>query len=249
MTSRDHTSYLEDLQQELKCSWPAISRARKKTLERRTELSRLLSGEDSADANVVVYGSMAREEMTSESDLDWTLLLDKPVDPADLGTTQRIASKIRDAKFVEPGKTNVFGSMTSSHSLIHDIGGEDDTNANTTRRVLLLLESYAPTGRDAYDRVRRHVLHRYVEDDYGLSFGNDQKIVPRFLLNDLSRYWRTVTVDFVHKQRTDAGEKWALRNAKLRMSRKLIFAAGLLICFECHLDPDAERARRELRNP
>ncbi len=185
--------------------------------------------------------------MTRESDLDWTLLLDKPVDPADLGTTQRIAARIYGAKFAEPGKTNIFGTMTSSHSLVHDIGGQDDTNANTTRRVLLLLESYVPAGRDAYDRVRRHILHRYVEDDYVLSFGSGQKIVPRFLLNDLSRYWRTVTVDFVHKQRADGGGKWAIRNAKLRMSRKLIFAAGLLVCFECHLDSDAERARLFLK--
>jgi len=242
-------SYLDELRSELRSDWPVIFQSRERTSKRRSDLGALLAGEDSADANVVVYGSVARREMTSESDLDWTLLLDKPVDPADLATTQRIASKIYAAKFAEPGKTNIFGSMTSSHSLVHDIGGEDDTNANTTRRILLLLESYVPAGRDAYDRVRRHILHRYVEDDYGLSFGSGQKIVPRFLLNDLSRYWRTVTVDFVHKQRSDAGEKWALRNAKLRMSRKLIFAAGLLVCFECHLDPDAERARRELRNP
>jgi hypothetical protein len=189
---------------------------------------------------------MAREEMTSDSDLDWTLLLDKPVDPADLSTTQRIASKVYAAKFADSGKTNIFGTMTSSHSLVHDIGGQDDTNANTTRRILLLIESYVPSNREAYDRVRRHILYRYVEDDYGLSFGSGQASVPRFLLNDLSRYWRTVTVDFVHKQRAEAGGKWALRNAKLRMSRKLIFAAGLLVYFGCHLDPDAAAARDEL---
>jgi hypothetical protein len=242
-------SYLDELKSQLRNDWPAIFQARETTAKRRGELRALLSGEDSADANVVVYGSMARCEMTSESDLDWTLLLDKPVDPADLTTTQRIASKIYAAKFSEPGKTNVFGSMTSSHSVVHDIGGQDDTNANTSRRVLLLLESYAPANRDGYDRVRRHILHRYVEDDYGLSFGSDQKIVPRFLLSDLSRYWRALTANFVHKQRTDDGEKWALRSAKLRMSRKLIFAAGLLVCFECHLDPDAKHARRELSDP
>lgn len=50
--------------------------------------------------------------------------------------------------------------------------------------------------------------------------------VPRFLLNDIVRYWRTVTVDFVEKQRGQAGHGWGLRNAKLRMSRKLIFATG-----------------------
>lgn len=55
-----------------------------------------------------------------------------------------------------------------------------------------------------------------------------------------------MTVDFVYKQRADNDRKWALRNAKLRMSRKLIFAAGLAHVFSCHLDPDAKSARSRL---
>jgi hypothetical protein len=54
-------------------------------------------------------------------------------------------------------------------------------------------------------------------------------------------------VDFVYKQRADNDKKWALRNAKLRMSRKLIFAAGLAIVFLCHLDGDADESLTLLR--
>src|SRR5207248_2098378 len=102
---------------------------------------------------------------------------------------------------------------------------------------------------EAYDRVRRQILNRYLKDDRGLLRGGGSVRVPRFLLNDLTRYWRTVTVDFVYKQRTENDRKWALRNAKLRMSRKVVFAAGLLHCFFCHLDSAADHARQALKAP
>jgi len=55
-----------------------------------------------------------------------------------------------------------LGKLAFSHEIIHQIGGEDDTNSNTTKRILLLLES-APIGRhDASDRVLDSVLSRYI---------------------------------------------------------------------------------------
>lgn len=125
--------------------------------------------------------------------------------------------------------------MVFSHGLVHEIGGEDDTNQNTTRRVLLLLESCVIGREDAYGRVVRNILNRYLLEDRGLWKGSGQR-VPRFLQNDFARYWRTMAVDFAYKLRKRAGKGWAIRNIKLRMSRKLIYVSGLLACYRCHLD-------------
>jgi hypothetical protein len=61
--------------------------------------------------------------------------------------------------------------------------------------------------------------------------------IPRFLLNDIVRFWKTMAVDFASKQRERAGDGWGLRNIKLRMSRKLIFVSGLLVCMSCYFNP------------
>lgn len=135
--------------------------------------------------------------------------------------------------------------MAFSHRLVHLIGGEDDTNRNTTQRILMLLESAVIGRREAYDRVRKHILDRYILEDSRFTAKDAKCRVPRFLLNDFARYWRTMAVDFAYKRRTRAESGGAIRNIKLRMSRKLIYVSGLLACFACHLEC-GEQERNEL---
>jgi predicted nucleotidyltransferase len=218
-----------------------LRRCREASSKKCDELNTLLSAEipkyTTEDTSLVVFGSLARGEWTSQSDLDWTFLIDGEANSDHLKISQKIQKILKENHYEEPGPTGTFGNMAFSHDVIHQIGGQNDTDRNTTQRVLLLLES-CPIGRtEAHDRVIRAVINRYLEEDvHPLAPDSKRYRVPRFLLNDIVRFWRTMAVDFASKQRDRAGEGWGLRNAKLRMSRKLIFASGLLVCFGVNLD-------------
>lgn len=189
------------------------------------------------DTSIVVFGSLARHEFTSGSDLDWVLLVDGIADPEHLGASLDIEARLEEQVVKGPGAEATFGGLAFSHDLINYIGGGDDTNANLTRRMLLLLESACIGREDAYKRVINNILGRYIREDFGWMHTWNLSNVPRFLQNDMARYWRTLAVDFAYKRRQRAGRGWALRTAKLRLSRKLTYASGLLMCFDCAINP------------
>lgn len=174
------------------------------------------------NTSVVLMGSWGRAEVTAGSDDDFMVL----VRGYNADQAQPSVARVGAVLDHPPGPQRTFAAPVSSQNLVQNIGLDADDNANLTRRMLFLLESTPVSGDDVYGRVRSEILDRY------LDVSVKPYRPPRFLLNDIVRYWRTICVDFAGKER-QGPEKWGLRNAKLRTSRKVLFASGFIPVLEC----------------
>jgi hypothetical protein len=209
--------------------FPSLFAARELSERRLGEVRDGLAGvERDDDAAIVLLGSWGRRELTRQSDDDFLVLVDGPERDGVLPAPEAVRSVLTEA----PGRQGTFGTVAFCEHLVGRIGLDEDDNTNLTRRMLLVLESVPVAGADAWQRCWERVIDGYLVDSL-----NDRH-PPRFFLNDLIRYWRTIGVDFVGKERGEP-EKWGLRTAKLRTARKLLFASGLLpllLCGELNRD-------------
>jgi predicted nucleotidyltransferase len=177
------------------------------------------------DASIVLFGSWARRELTDHSDDDWLVLVNGARRDAVAPSIDEVNSILgRDKR--KPGDQEIFGVHAFCDDIAEKVGLDRDDNTNFTHRVLVMLESVPLTGHDTHRACWERILDGYLRE-----VRRDER-PPRFFLNDVVRYWRTICVDFVGKQR-EADEKWGTRNAKLRASRKVLFAGGLLPILQC----------------
>lgn len=74
---------LEALEKRTGSDWANLRKARANADQEQAKLRGLLERFSTADASIVVFGSLARQEFTPESDVDWALLLDGVSHPQD----------------------------------------------------------------------------------------------------------------------------------------------------------------------
>ena len=107
-------SPVEKLERSLGREWNGIRKARQTTTAKRTLLDGVFQGKIARDTSVVLFGSIAREEMTSGSDADWILLVDGQAVPEHEDQKRDISRSLAENGFGEPGSSGIFGTMVGS---------------------------------------------------------------------------------------------------------------------------------------
>lgn len=204
----------------------------------RRELEEVLAGSPFKDRlTIVTTGSFGRGEASSESDLDLFMFFDSDK-PEDSLQEEKSAIKSVVDKYIKKsaGDTGTFGpdAVVKFNEMLKNLGGDKDFNILLTRRMLFLLEGKWLYGEDRFKSYRKDLLTRYIKA------GDPERQISRFLLNDIIRYYRTITTDFEFKV-TESSKSWGLRNVKLRFSRKLLYFGGVITIAETAFGAQTEK--------
>jgi hypothetical protein len=182
--------------------------------------------------NLCLYatGSFARRDASKHSDLD-LFFVTIPNGPPVTQIQQMLinADLIRLCGRMELPEFSGDGQYLEIHtlaSLVDELGSQKEDYENFfTARLLLLLESSPLSNDSVYDEVVAECVRAYYRDFHD----HVENFRPVFLANDITRFWKTLCLNYEHKRnRKDKGveakRKSHLKNFKLKFSR-------LLTCF------------------
>ncbi|WP_133057330.1 nucleotidyltransferase domain-containing protein [Mycolicibacterium iranicum] len=214
-------------------SVPGLTEAIHRSKNTAERMRTALSGFDSAGGamDVVAFGSLARQEYTPASDVDYLVLVNGIHDPgaprALLEVVKRVVAEEAAADGTgtkQPGTSGLFGRAIGVFDIINQVGLEGDTNSTHTIRMEIIQESISLLNEELHSKIVGSTLGRYIS-----LFDVPRDSPPRFLLNDMLRYWRQITVDYQAKAPVGGQEpKAVLRYLKLLTTRKNFIASSIL---------------------
>lgn len=203
----------------------------KKLQELKDKISELPSAKEFEGLSIVVAGSFARLDGSEYSDVDLFFFCNKKNDDVENSKTKELRlfgdliHLIKKLGYPDFSNDSQFLEVMYVEDKLDHLGGPEDDGANFfTARMLLLLESHCVYGEKEYEETVSTVIDRYFAD-YPR---HPEDFAPTFLLNDISRYWKTLLLNYENKRGLpEEGEKeyqskknkHSIRNFKLKFSR------------------------------
>jgi hypothetical protein len=183
--------------------------------------------------SVATAGSFGRMEASAQSDLDFMVITDSPLD--ETLCHQIIETAFDAAKELGislPNPEGVFAMATPYEELIEKAGAKEDTLDSLAQRMLLLMEAKPVYNEAVFRNAIDLILRKYLA--YLLGHPHRDAV---FLLNDIIRYFRSICVNYQFNFWRE-GEKWAVRNAKLHHSRVIMYTGLLFTVLNASIHQD-----------
>ena len=210
------------------------------SLRRLRELGDALNADPLLDGHplcVYVTGSYGRLEAWSQSDVDPFFLYDSADQTQRFPWTRfvRLSARLieiaEEMEFPPFSKDGKYLEVQYVSEMERVLGSPNDDSLNAfTARMLLLLESQPLHDEIVYGSLLERIIGFYYRDfdDHGDSF------LPTFLVNDILRFWRTLTLNYEHdrlKMRTLDEDELLLRKADSALKNYKLKVSRLATCF------------------
>jgi hypothetical protein len=209
-------------------------------LRRLRELGDALNADPLLDGHplcVYVTGSYGRLEAWSQSDVDPFFLYDSADRTQRFPWTRfvRLSARLieiaEEMEFPPFSKDGKYLEVQYVSEMERVLGSPHDDSLNAfTARMLLLLESQPLHDDAVYCSLLERIIGFYYRDfnDHADSF------LPTFLVNDILRFWRTLTLNYEHdrlKMRTLGEDELLLRKADSALKNYKLKVSRLATCF------------------
>lgn len=176
-----------------------------------------------SDENITVFvtGSLGRQEVGANSDLDFFIIsLEKLSKLKEIQIFSKMIEINTCLKFPELSNDGEYLKVHYIDEMLSIAGSPKDDEQNMfTERMLLFLESKCIFSDKNYDDIIEKIISMYLRDSEGRV-----NFKPLFLVNDILRFWRTLCLNYEQTRHTE-GRPWKKKNINLKYSRMLtVFA-------------------------